>query len=288
MLNPPLLRVKQEIECTERPSRFGSDAPKLPSIITRAEQSPSLTRAFFRKNSVDASTIKDANSATHANDFIADRSRGHTSSRCSGRQRRRSVITSKGWRYPSYQSEQTRLRGGVCTRNILTKPIATAFHRPEGSHSLIVRSADQSESCVVDLNHKTVSDPPADEGLFEAVLCERQLGYCGDNQAPGQDLGENIGSSATVAVPDATDLIHSDKIELTSCDSTRNVWLPHEDESSLGAREIEASNISNTTAALRIEACWRGFIGRCIAKHRLRSSLRDSLKRLGDGKISKV
>lgn len=291
MSNPPL-RVKREIDCTERPYRFESDAPKLPAIIARAEQS--LTRTFFQKNSVDASTTKEANSATHANDFIAGRSRGHSG--CSGR---RSVITSKTWRYPSYQSEQTRSRGGVCIRNISTsrgcRGVATAFHRREGSRPPIVRSTDQSDSCVVDLNHRTVSDPPAgaeenqaDGGLFEAVLCEGQLGYCGDNEAPEEDPGENIGSSATAAIPDATDLIQSDKTELTSCDSTPNVWLPQEDESDLAAREVEATNISDITAALRIEACWRGFIGRCIAKHRLRSSLRDSLQRLGDGKISKV
>lgn len=92
----------------------------------------------------------------------------------------------------------------------------------------------------------------------------------------------------TAEIPYATDLIHSDKTDLTSCDSTRNVWLSQEDESAVGAREEKAANSSDITAALRIEACWRGFIGRCVAKHRSRSSLRDSLQRLGDGKISKV
>lgn len=178
--------MKQEVDGTERHPRFGNDVPKLPAILARAEQS--LTRTFFQKNFADASTTQKTNTSTHANDYIADRSRGHTRSCCTGRQRRRSVITSKTWRSSSHQSEQKRSGGGVCIRNISTsqgcghrKPIATAFYRREGSRPPILRSTDQSKSRVVELNHKTVFDPPAgveenqaDGGLLEAVLCERQ------------------------------------------------------------------------------------------------------------------
>lgn len=41
-------------------------------------------------------------------------------------------------------------------------------------------------------------------------------------------------------------------------------------------------------AALRIESCWRGFLGRCAAKCALRSVLLGALRNIGGGKISKV
>lgn len=41
-------------------------------------------------------------------------------------------------------------------------------------------------------------------------------------------------------------------------------------------------------AALQIEACWRGFLGRCAAKCALRSALLNALRIIGGGKLSKV
>ncbi|CAM9154690.1 unnamed protein product, partial [Ectocarpus sp. 13 AM-2016] len=49
-----------------------------------------------------------------------------------------------------------------------------------------------------------------------------------------------------------------------------------------------ASTAAAAAAALRIEACWRGFVGRCFAKRLLRSGLLDALRSLGGGKVSKV
>ncbi|CAM9464215.1 unnamed protein product, partial [Ectocarpus sp. 4 AP-2014] len=53
-----------------------------------------------------------------------------------------------------------------------------------------------------------------------------------------------------------------------------------------GAALSSAANAS--AAALRIEACWRGFVGRCVAKRLLRSGLLDALRSIGGGKVSKV
>lgn len=53
-----------------------------------------------------------------------------------------------------------------------------------------------------------------------------------------------------------------------------------------GAAPSSAATAS--AAALRIEACWRGFVGRCAAKRLLRSGLLDALRSIGGGKISKV
>lgn len=46
--------------------------------------------------------------------------------------------------------------------------------------------------------------------------------------------------------------------------------------------------LTEDAAALRIEACWRGFVGRCAAKHELRSVLLGALRNVGGGKVSKV
>ena len=51
-----------------------------------------------------------------------------------------------------------------------------------------------------------------------------------------------------------------------------------------GAVEV----LTEDAAALQIEACWRGFLGRCAAKHELRSVLLDALRKVGGGRISKV
>ncbi|CAM9172323.1 unnamed protein product, partial [Ectocarpus sp. 8 AP-2014] len=49
-----------------------------------------------------------------------------------------------------------------------------------------------------------------------------------------------------------------------------------------------SSAATASAAALKIEACWRGFVGRCVAKRLLRSGLLDALRSIGGGKISKV
>lgn len=49
-----------------------------------------------------------------------------------------------------------------------------------------------------------------------------------------------------------------------------------------------ATAAATAAAALRIEACWRGFLGRCSAKRALRSALLNALRNIGGGKISKV
>lgn len=46
--------------------------------------------------------------------------------------------------------------------------------------------------------------------------------------------------------------------------------------------------LTEDTAALRIESCWRGFLGRCAVKHKLRSVLLDALRKIGGGRVSKV
>lgn len=57
-----------------------------------------------------------------------------------------------------------------------------------------------------------------------------------------------------------------------------------------GAASSSAATASAaaSAAAVRIEACWRGFVGRCAAKRLLRSGLLDALRSIGDGKMSKV
>lgn len=49
-----------------------------------------------------------------------------------------------------------------------------------------------------------------------------------------------------------------------------------------------AGVLAEDAAALRVESCWRGFLGRCAAKHELRSVLLDALRKIGGGRISKV
>lgn len=46
--------------------------------------------------------------------------------------------------------------------------------------------------------------------------------------------------------------------------------------------------LTEDAAALQIEACWRGFLGRCAAKHELRSVLLNALRKVGGGRVSKV
>ncbi|CAM9185082.1 unnamed protein product [Ectocarpus fasciculatus] len=53
-------------------------------------------------------------------------------------------------------------------------------------------------------------------------------------------------------------------------------------------KEGATASASASAAALRIEACWRGFVGRRSAKRVLRSGLLDALRSIGGGKISKV
>ncbi|CAM9891651.1 unnamed protein product, partial [Laminaria digitata] len=49
-----------------------------------------------------------------------------------------------------------------------------------------------------------------------------------------------------------------------------------------------AGVFTEDAAALRIEACWRGFLGRCAAKHELRSVLFGALRKIGGGRVSKA
>lgn len=49
-----------------------------------------------------------------------------------------------------------------------------------------------------------------------------------------------------------------------------------------------AADWSKDAAALKIEACWRGFLGACTAKFALRSVLLNALRKIGGGKVSKV
>ncbi|CAN0385958.1 unnamed protein product [Ectocarpus sp. 12 AP-2014] len=54
------------------------------------------------------------------------------------------------------------------------------------------------------------------------------------------------------------------------------------------ATAASAAAAAASAAALRIEACWRGFVGRCVAKRLLRFRLLDALRSIGGGKVSKV
>lgn len=54
-------------------------------------------------------------------------------------------------------------------------------------------------------------------------------------------------------------------------------------------RKVEAGRLSEeNAAALKIETCWRGFLGRTDAKRALRSVLLCCLRKLGGGRVSKV
>lgn len=52
--------------------------------------------------------------------------------------------------------------------------------------------------------------------------------------------------------------------------------------------EGERLQEAERAGAVKIEACWRGFRGRCEAKCVLRSILHNALRTLGDGRMSKV
>lgn len=52
--------------------------------------------------------------------------------------------------------------------------------------------------------------------------------------------------------------------------------------------EQEGCGVADTASAVKIEACWRGFLGRCKAKFLLRSDLHKALRTLGGGRMSKV
>ena len=60
------------------------------------------------------------------------------------------------------------------------------------------------------------------------------------------------------------------------------------EENTAAATAATAAAAAAAAAAVRIESCWRGFLGRCAAKVALRSALLVALRSIGGGKMSKV
>lgn len=90
--------------------------------------------------------------------------------------------------------------------------------------------------------------------------------------------------SVAASVARAQD-VHGKDTEQRKNEGTRGVLSARKEGPSA---DDAAVGLSETALAKKIQSCWRGFLGRCTAKHALRCTLLTALRNLGGGSISKV
>ena len=94
----------------------------------------------------------------------------------------------------------------------------------------------------------------------------------GDDPLPARTTGDNNGAGKKEHV----------------CTSEGSGIAPGDSRGVSCPAGVAVGILTEDAAALRIETCWRGFLGRCAAKHELRSALLGTLRTIGGGRVSKV
>lgn len=191
-----------------------------------------------------------------------------------------------------------------------------AFERKRGSRvvelvekdSAIAMTKESTKDVLTWVGEDNHDDCPGGEEASPQQLPDGDDVLKSSNSDYGEDSFESTDETEESSATVASSTVPEDQISKTGVRAEKNVLINRDEDGDAhgarvyGARQCEASSRSGAiteeegsreraaaaAAALRIEACWRGFVCRRAAKWALRSILLNVLRNIGGGKISKV